>query len=124
RIPVRVDAESLDVDALLIHGPDALRGVGHEQGVGLERSAHQRHGARHRAVRVHVHGLDALAGDDDLAPPPLRSGRSTTRDERGFCHCVSFRKTYYLRSGASSYAIARPLHTTARRNLSTSASSL
>src|SRR6267142_3704251 len=81
-VPVRVDAEGLHVDALLVHGLQAhgdLRGrveVRPELGA-ADLEAHQRQRLGHRAVRVHVHGLHALAVDDDLAAAGLgpRGGR-------------------------------------------------
>ena len=73
RVPVGVDAERLDVDALLVHRADAVRRAGHEEGLRLERSPHQGHRRGHRAVRVHVHGLHALALHHHLSPPRLRA---------------------------------------------------
>ena len=70
-IPVRVDAERLDVDALRIHRRDARAGVVHQQARRFERMIDQRHRRRHGAMGVDVDGLDPLAVDHDLAPPRL-----------------------------------------------------
>ena len=68
-VPVGVDAERLDVDALRVHRAQARRDVLLQQGVRLQRPPHERVRRGHRAVRVDVHGLHALAVDDDLPPP-------------------------------------------------------
>src|SRR5437868_4738376 len=80
RVPERVDAEHLYVDAVLVHVRDA-RGVNREAEVAVELSARRpfklsafeeiEHG-RYGAVRVHVHGRDPAAADCDLAA--LRNG--------------------------------------------------
>jgi hypothetical protein len=86
RVPVGVDAERLDVDALLVHRADAVCLAGHEEGFRLERSPHQGHRRGHRAVRVHVHGLHALALHHHLSPPRLRGGGPAAGDERRVGH--------------------------------------
>jgi len=67
-VPVRVDAQGLDVDALGVHRRDAGAGVVHQQSRRLERMVDQLRGRRDDAVGVHVDGLDPFAVDDDLAP--------------------------------------------------------
>ena len=74
RVPERVDAEDLDVDALRVHGAKPLsqrlpveqqRSSAPWLAAGLlSNSVASGHGA----VRVHVHGLDAPALHDDRAP--------------------------------------------------------
>jgi hypothetical protein len=86
RVPVGVDAERLDVDALRVHRAEALLGIGHEEGLGLELAPHERHRGRDRAVGVHVHRLHASPAHDHLAPPPLRGAGPTARDERRLGH--------------------------------------
>ena len=87
RVPVRVDAERLDVDALRVHRAEALLRVRHEERLGLERAPHERHRGRHRAVRVHVHRLHALAAHHDLAAPPVWAAAARAAgDERGVGH--------------------------------------
>jgi hypothetical protein len=86
RVPVGVDAERLDVDALLVHRADAVRRAGHEEGLRLERPPHQGHGRGHRAVRVHVHRLHALALHHHLSPPRVRGGGPAAGDERRVGH--------------------------------------
>ena len=66
-VPVWVDAERLDVDALRVHRRDARAGVVHQQARRLERMLDQRHRLGHAAMGVHVDGLDPLAVDHDLA---------------------------------------------------------
>ena len=69
-IPVRVDAERLDIDALRVHRGDARAGVVHQQARRFERMVDHGRGRRDDAMGVHVDGLDPLAVDHDLAPPP------------------------------------------------------
>ena len=70
-VPVRVDAQRLDVDALRVHRRDAGAGVVHQQAGRLERMIDHRRGRRNDAMGVHVDGLDPLAVDHDLAPARL-----------------------------------------------------
>ena len=89
RVPVGVDAERLHVDALRVHRGEALPGIGHQEGLGLELAPHQRHRGGDRAVRVHVHRLHAFAAHHHLAPPAERSpgaAAATARDERRVGH--------------------------------------
>ncbi len=86
RVPVRVDAEGLDIDALLVHRAEALLRVRHEERLRLERPPHERHRRGHRAVRVHVHGLHTPAAHHHLAPPPLRGAAPAARDEHWLGH--------------------------------------
>ncbi len=71
-VPVRIDAESLDVDALPVHGIDTLGA--HDELVGLHLQTHQRHGLRKRAVRMNVDRLDAAAVHHHLAAPCRAGG--------------------------------------------------
>ncbi len=68
-IPIRIDAERLDVDALRVHRRDARVDVAHQETRRLERMLDQRHCRRHRTMSVHVDGLDPIAIDDDFTPP-------------------------------------------------------
>src|SRR5262245_64197713 len=65
--PEAVDAERLDVDALLVEVGDALLELPQVANALLlvRRSFHRLHD-RHGAVGVHVDDADALAGDADL----------------------------------------------------------
>ena len=71
-VPPRIDAQYLDVDALLVHALETL--VAHHQrprrrcrGRPLERrAAHDVHHVRNEDVGVHVHRLHASAPDADL----------------------------------------------------------
>ena len=83
-VPVRIDAERLDVDALLVHRAEAIcqRRARHEERLRLQRPSHQRHRVRDCAVRVHVDGFHALAAHHDFAAPCLRGARAAAYDER------------------------------------------
>jgi hypothetical protein len=74
-VPEGVDAERFHVDALRVHGAEAIRRRGHQERVGGERQAHQGHRLGEPAVRVHVHRLHALAAHHHLTAPP-RGGRA------------------------------------------------
>ena len=69
-VPIGVDAQRLDVDALLVHGLDALGA--HDQGFGIHLEAHQGHGVREGAMRVHIHGFHAAAVHHHLAASRCR----------------------------------------------------
>ncbi len=60
-IPVRIDAEHLDIDALRVHRRDPRAGVLHQQAGRLQRVIDQCSGRRDDAVGMHVDRLDALA---------------------------------------------------------------
>ncbi|WP_366946317.1 DUF3566 domain-containing protein [uncultured Bradyrhizobium sp.] len=64
-VPERIDAQRLDVDALRVHGLEAVRAVLQMGRTELEVHHRQRFGKR--AVRMDVDGLDAAAVDHDLA---------------------------------------------------------
>ena len=70
-VPVRVDAEAFDVDALRVHRRDSGAGVLHQQARRLERMLDHRHRLGHAAMGVDVDGLDPLARDHDLAAPRM-----------------------------------------------------
>src|SRR5436190_6509604 len=77
RVPVRVDAERLDVDALLVHGPKSRRHLGGHMQVRSERrptqfQIHQRQRLGHRAVRVDIHGPHAPAAHHHVPAARLR----------------------------------------------------
>ena len=74
-VPVGIDAQRLDVDTLLVHRLDPVRGPRHQQRLRLDLAPHQRHRLGDGAVRVDVDRLDAPAVDDDLAAARLRLGR-------------------------------------------------
>jgi hypothetical protein len=78
-VPVGIDAERLDVDALCIHGRDTRAGVVHQQPGRLKRMLDQRHRLRDAAMGMDVDCLDPLAIDHDLAATrmgvPVRLGR-------------------------------------------------
>ena len=78
-VPVRVDAERLDVDALRVHRRDARAGVVHQQARRFERMVDHRRRRRDDAMGVHVDGLDPLAVDHDLAPAGLGCRRLAQR---------------------------------------------
>ncbi len=91
RVPVRVDAERLDVDALLVHGAKPRRHLGgHVQGGWKRRPSelrvHQRQRLGHRAVRVDIHGPHALATHHHFPAARLRprgrGGHQLASDER------------------------------------------
>ena len=65
-VPKRIDAEHFDIDAHRIHFPHALR-TDRQRAVGGRLAPHDFSDARNLAVRVKVHGPDALAADDDLS---------------------------------------------------------
>ena len=88
-VPVGIDAERLDVDALRVHRGDAHAGVVHQQARRLERMLDQRHRLGNAAMGVHVDGLDALAVDHDLAA--ARMGMiMTVRLRACRCRCRCF----------------------------------
>ena len=64
-VPEGVDADRLHVDALLVHGLEAVC-ADDEIGRPVFQPEHV-HDLREHAVRVDVHGLDAAAVDHDLA---------------------------------------------------------
>src|SRR6266851_778364 len=66
-VPVGIDAERLDVDALLVHGAQT-RGR-HYQALRPHLQTHHRQGLGEGAVRVDVDGLHAAAVHHHLAPP-------------------------------------------------------
>ena len=76
-IPERIDADRLHVDALLVHGLEAL-GADHEIGRPPLAVQH-RHDLGEHAVRVDVDGLDAAAADHDLAAASRRLGVDVRR---------------------------------------------
>ncbi len=78
-VPVGIDAECLDVDALLVHRADAV--LPHDQGPGLGLQPHQSHRLRHGAVRVHVDRLHAAAAHQYF-PAPDRPARLRLRVPR------------------------------------------
>ena len=92
-VPVGIDAERLDVDALPVHGLDALGA--HHQLVGLHLQSHQRHRLREPTMRMDVDGLDAAAAHHHLAPPRRTGGlrvhmrrvQETAARENGAPHC-------------------------------------
>jgi hypothetical protein len=71
-VPVGVDAERFDVDALRIHRRDAHAGIGHQQARCLERVLDQGHRRGHRAMGVDVNRLDPFAVDHDLPAAAMR----------------------------------------------------
>ena len=90
-VPVGIDAERLDVDALLVHGADAIGA--HDQIVRIDLHPHQRHGLRKRAVGMHVDRLHAAAVHHDLPAPrgcalrmDMRGGEQIAADEGGAGH--------------------------------------
>src|SRR5262249_54099375 len=91
-VPVGIDAERLDVDPLLVHRLEPVRGPRHQERLRLDLASHQRHRLGHGAVRVDVDRLDASAVHDDLAPPRLslgrRGGGQTAPDEGATGHCA------------------------------------
>ena len=70
-VPIGIDADRLDVDALLVHLPYAaladLRDSGTALALGLEPDHRERLG--NHAMTMHVDGLDALAVDRNFAAP-------------------------------------------------------
>ena len=87
RVPERIDAEHLHIDAIFVHVRDA-RSLNRKAKVPFKLPAGRclelrafddvKHG-RHGAVRVHVHGRDATAAHGDLVPwsaGRLRKGMS------------------------------------------------
>ena len=77
-VPARVDAERLDVDALLVHRLQAHRELRGHVEIGAERrpaelEAEQQGGLGHCAVRVPVDGLDARAGAGASALQPTKT---------------------------------------------------
>ena len=114
RVPERVDAEHLHVDAVLVHVRDP-RSLNRKAEVPLELSAGRclkwrtfddvEHG-RHGAVRVHVHGLDSTAAYCDLAPPwgagrlsCRMSDAATDADDAGRCGRRVFQKSSSIEHG-------------------------
>jgi hypothetical protein len=86
-VPVGVDAERLDVDALLVHRLEAVLGTRHEQQRVVRGPPHECHRLGHGAVGVHVHRRHPASAHDDLAAPhagPGRpgGGRGVAPDER------------------------------------------
>jgi hypothetical protein len=82
-VPERVDAQRLDIDARLVHLREAIPDIRPKQRGCFERVIDHLRGVGNDAVRVHIDGLDPLAGDDDLpasmrmgvaAPAPARTG--------------------------------------------------
>jgi formylglycine-generating enzyme required for sulfatase activity len=69
-IPKGVDAERLDVDPLDVHLRDAVGDVGPQQPRRLQRVVDDGRRLRNDGMGVDVDGLDPLAVDHDLAPPP------------------------------------------------------
>ena len=67
-VPVGIDAQRLDVDALGVHRRDPRAGIVHQQARRLQRLLEERHRLRHAAMGVDVDGPDPPAGDHDLAP--------------------------------------------------------
>src|SRR5205823_1917784 len=66
---LRIDAERLDIDALLVHDLGALGRDDELREAHLLTDEFERF--RDVAMGVNVDGRDALARDDDLAPPGL-----------------------------------------------------
>ncbi len=65
-IPVRVDAERLDIDAGAVHLRQPVADIRPQEAGRFERMIDDLGGVRDDAMRVHVDGLDALAGDHDF----------------------------------------------------------
>ena len=79
-VPVGIDAERLDVDALLVHRADAV--LPHDQGLRLGLQTHERHRLGHGAVRMHVDGFHAAAAHHHF-PAPDCPARLRLRVARG-----------------------------------------
>ena len=92
-VPVRIDAERLDVDALLVHRADAVRRPSTIRSVcRRDLQAHQGHRLGDGAVRVHVDGLHAPAVHHHLAAArrrlrvDVRAAHEIAADEREAGH--------------------------------------
>ena len=72
-VPERVDAERLDIDAGAVHLRQPGADIRPQQSRRLERVVDDLGRVRDDAMRMHIDGLDALAGDDDF-PAALRVG--------------------------------------------------
>jgi hypothetical protein len=70
-IPVGIDAQCLNVDALRIHRGEARAGVVHQQSRRFQRMIDHRRRRRNDAMRMHVNRLHPLAVHHDLTPSGL-----------------------------------------------------
>src|SRR5262249_44194452 len=69
-VPVRVDAEGLDVDTRAVHLGEAVADIRPQQSRRFERMIDDLRGVRNDAMGMHVDRLDTPAGDDDFPAPP------------------------------------------------------
>ena len=83
-VPERVDAQRLDIDARLVHVREAVPDIRPKQRGRFERVIDQLRGVGNDAVRVHIDGLDPLAGDHDF-PAMMRVGVDTPVGIRAGC---------------------------------------
>ena len=91
-IPKRVDAERLDIDPLRVHLLDAVGNIGPQQPRRLQRVVDHRRRLGNDRMGMDIDGLDPLAVDDHLAPPPLprpRTRRLGTRRPRSIRQAAS-----------------------------------